>query len=285
MTQVALLADIHANYPALRAAAREVAAWGPDVVYVLGDIINRGPRSQACLQFLLEKEQEQNWHMIRGNHEEYVLQFNEKDASKSGAAYDVLRFVHWTYKTLTTGELEQVSRLPYRIDHTLNTGHHIRMVHASMSGIRAGIYPSTPREKLPDMIQPAPDILCVGHTHHPLIREVNKTTIINAGSVGLPFDGDPRASYVRLSTSPIDFQIDIKRVAYDRDKAKQDFYDTGFYQEGGPMVRIILKELETARPLISRWNRQYENKVLRGELTLKESVDLFLNGLKEQQRD
>lgn len=279
MTRVALLADIHANYPALQAVAQEVAAWDPDMVYVLGDIINRGPRSQACLQFLLEKEHEKNWHMIRGNHEEYVLQINAADSPKSGPAYDILQFVHWTYKKLTPEELEQVSRLPYRIDRTLKTGHHIRMVHASMSGIRAGIYPSTPQEKLPDMIHPAPDMLCVGHTHHPLIRDVKESTIINAGSVGLPFDGDPRASYVQLSTSPNNIQIHIQRVAYDREQAKQDFYDTGFFEEGGPMVRIILTELETAQPLLSRWNRKYENKVRRGELSLQESVDLFLSGL------
>lgn len=279
MTQVAFLADIHANYPALQSVAQEVASWGPDVVYVLGDIINRGPRSRDCLQFLLEKEQEKDWHMIRGNHEEYVLQFNAAHAPESGPAYDILRFVHWTYNKLKRDELEAVSRLPYQIDRTLGTGQHMRMVHASMSGIRTGIYPSTPQEKLPDMIQPAPDLLCVGHTHHPLIREVNETTIINAGSVGLPFDGDVRASYVQLSTSPTDFQVHIQRVAYNREKAKQDFYDTGFYEEGGPLVRIILRELETARPLLSRWNREFENRVLQEELTLKESVDQFLDGL------
>ena len=52
-----------------------------------------------------------------------------------------------------------------------------------------------------------------GHTHQPLIRHLNTvpSTLVNAGSVGLPYDGDTRASYAILE----DGEPTIIRVAYD----------------------------------------------------------------------
>jgi predicted phosphodiesterase len=51
-----------------------------------------------------------------------------------------------------------------------------------------------------------------GHTHLPFFREADGLELLNPGSVGLPFDGDPRASYVRLYD---DGSIEHRRVPYD----------------------------------------------------------------------
>lgn len=282
MIKIALLADIHANYPALLSVSEEVKHWNPDSVVVLGDAINRGPRPKACLQYLLKKRQEENWQMILGNHEEYVLQFEEEEFPRTGPHFDILQFVYWTYQKLSQEELQTIKNFPLQIDEKLVTGQHIRAVHASMAGLRAGIYPHTPEEKLRDMIQPAPDILCVGHTHKPLIRKVDGTRIVNAGSVGLPFDGNPRPSYAQIRATPEDVEITIRRFDYDRDQAIRDFHETKFTEEGGPMVKIILQELLSARPLINRWHREYEQMVLSGQCSLAESVEAFLQPVQSQ---
>ena len=44
--KLAVLADIHANLPALLAVLDSIDAWRPDAVVVAGDIVNRGPRPQ-----------------------------------------------------------------------------------------------------------------------------------------------------------------------------------------------------------------------------------------------
>lgn len=277
MIKIALLADIHANFPALLSVSEEVKNWKPDAVFVLGDAINRGPRPQECLQHLLNKRKEENWQMILGNHEDYVLQFEEEDAPQSGPRFEILQFVYWTHQKLSREELRAIKNFPRQIDEKLATGQHLRAVHASMAGLRAGIYPHTPLEKLRDLIQPAPDILCVGHTHKPLIRTVEDTKIVNAGSVGLPFDGNPKPSYARIQVTPDEVAVDIHRFDYDREQAIQDFHETNFLEEGGPMVKIVLQELLSARPLINRWNREYEQDVLSGECSLAESVQAFLH--------
>lgn len=55
-------------------------------------------------------------------------------------------------------------------------------------------------------------IVAFGHTHLPVIREMGGPLklLINAGSVGLPYDGDPRASYLLLEGNT----TVIRRIEY-----------------------------------------------------------------------
>ncbi len=50
-----------------------------------------------------------------------------------------------------------------------------------------------------------------GHIHRPFIKKLSGFTVCNSGSVGMPYDGDPRASYLLLT----DGQPEIRRVEYD----------------------------------------------------------------------
>ena len=55
-----------------------------------------------------------------------------------------------------------------------------------------------------------------GHIHRPFVRNFAgmPQSVINSGSVGLPYDGDQRASYLLLD----DDQPSIRRVEYDIEK-------------------------------------------------------------------
>ena len=59
-------------------------------------------------------------------------------------------------------------------------------------------------------------VVVFGHTHRPSIRSVagKMKLLINTGSVGLPYDGDPRASYLILDGE----KPTIRRVEYDLEK-------------------------------------------------------------------
>ena len=59
-------------------------------------------------------------------------------------------------------------------------------------------------------------VVTFGHTHRPLIRGIagQPRLLVNAGSVGLSYDGDPRASYLLLA----DGVPSIRRVEYNVEK-------------------------------------------------------------------
>lgn len=274
--KIAALTDIHGNIQALKTVAAHIAKWEPDLVFVVGDTINRGPRSKACLQYVLQKQNTEGWKVIRGNHEDYVLDFEKPETLTSGRRFEMLQCTHWNYHQLTPHEIANIKTLPYQIEQTVLNGQTIRTVHGSMLGIREGIYPDTPQEELRDMVSPAPQILIVGHTHKALVRTWGETLVVNAGSVGLPFDGDTRPSYAQIRWESTRWEADIVRVNYDQAAAIRDFHTSGFLAEGGGMSKIILRELELARSLISPWLKRYKDAVIEGEIDVETGVREFL---------
>lgn len=279
--KIAALADIHGNFPALQAVGEHVENWGADLVFVVGDTINRGPSSKDCLQFVRKKRNTVDWRVIRGNHEDYILEFENPERATSGPYFEMTRCTHWNYLQLTARELTSLKALPYQIEETTRNGKTIRAVHGSMLGTRKGIYPHTPQEELPAMVAPAPQILIVGHTHRPILRATGKTQIVNAGSVGLPFDGDPRPSYAQIYCRRGHWERKIVRLNYNQEAAIKNFYKSGFLAEGKGMSRIILTELKLARSLISPWLKRYKKAVLEEKISVEEGVEAFLADLEE----
>ena len=79
--QIAVLADIHGNLPALKAVAAEIDRLSPDLVVVAGDFQNRGPNPREVTEFVAQS----GWTLLRGNHEDYVtpaLRFRLPDGNR-----------------------------------------------------------------------------------------------------------------------------------------------------------------------------------------------------------
>ena len=281
--KIAVLADIHGNMPALERVAAHIESWKADQVIVAGDVVNRGPQPRACLQFVEEWQHMAAWQVVRGNHEDYVLVHAGPDAPKSGPEFEIYRNSYWTYRQLE-GKVDSLKTMPFQVSLPGPDGREVRVVHASMRGNRIGIYPETPAALLGRLIAPPPVALCVGHTHRPLVRQLDNTLVVNAGSVGMPFDGDRRAAYAQLIWRNGRWQAEIVRLDYDTARTEEQFYDSGFILGAGPLAEIMLLEFRQARSHIHLWLAHYEPLVLVGEMTMAESVWRYINGLPSQDR-
>jgi predicted phosphodiesterase len=279
--KIAVLSDIHSNISALQTVTEHVEAWQPDQVVVAGDLVNRGPRPLECLRFVQEMERTRGWLTLIGNHEEYVISHATTGEPRSGPQFEIKRSSYWTYNRLG-GDVSPLVAMPFKLALAAPDGSEVRLTHASMRGTRAGIYTFTPDRLLCELIgQPLPPLFCVGHTHMPWVRRINGTLVVNAGSAGLPFDGDRRASYAQLTWHKGEWQANIVRLDYDRQQAERDFADSGFLDEGGPLAQLILIELRSAHSQLFQWAARYEKPLLAGEITMEESVRQFMgsNGL------
>jgi putative phosphoesterase len=274
MHKLAVLSDIHGNLAALHAVADHIDRWNPDTVVVAGDIVNRGPRSLECLRFVLTRAAESGWRIIRGNHEEYVLRVVHDPGTRPGLEGAVRENVGWTARQIGDA-VAVIESLPAQISLHAPDGSEVRVVHASMRHNRDNILADTPDELVREQVAPASPLIVVGHTHRPLIRTVDATLVVNAGSVGLPFDGDTRASYAQL-TWQAGWQAEIVRVTCDRHQAARDYDETGFMRDSGPVAALVFDEFRTARPRLSSWMARYNDAVLAGELTAAESVRDYL---------
>jgi predicted phosphodiesterase len=271
--KIALLSDVHGNLPALQTVAAHLEAWQPDQVIVAGDLVNRGPRSRECLEFAQGKR---GWRMLLGNHEEFVARHARPDAPRDGPLFELRRSSHFAYHQLG-GDVSALDGLPFSLSLAAPDGREARFAHASMRGTRDGIYPHSSDDDLRQRAGlPWPGLFCAGHTHLPVARRVDGTLVVNCGSAGLPFDGDTRASYARLTWRDGEWSAEIVRLRYDLEQTDRDFADTGFLEEGGPLARLIRIELRTARSQLYQWTQRFEPLVLSGALSVEEAVDEYL---------
>ena len=203
--RILLVADIHANWPALQAVA---AAETYDICLCLGDLVDYALEPAPCIAWAREKAHA----IVRGNHDHGVAQ-NVTVNGRTGFKYLTGLTRVLTRERLSEPDLRYLSRLPLTRILSLDNTRYL-LAHAS------------PRDPLDEYAPPDADfwarrlqnvdadVICVGHTHHPYVLEVGEKLVINPGSVGQPRDGDPRAACAIIEGNTVDF----KRVEYPIDE-------------------------------------------------------------------
>ena len=75
-----VIGDVHGYYNTLESLLKSLKLKRDDVVVLLGDLIDRGPRSAHVVKYVRESD---NTHTIRGNHEQMMIDgFDEKSFFK-----------------------------------------------------------------------------------------------------------------------------------------------------------------------------------------------------------
>ncbi len=259
--RIAFLADIHGNLPALKAVLGDLENIQPDRVYLLGDQINRCPWSREVLDLCQEK----GWPAIQGNHEEVVARFNHygpDEMRRYGQRYPASA---WTWRHLRPEQRRLIEELPKEMSLSLEGLPAMRLVHGVPGSASVGIYPeSTDQEIAPFLDGVSEPILVCGHTHRPLIRMCCSRRIWNGGSVGMPYNGDPRAQYLLVESTPEgqEWRPILRRVDYDRSGIARAFKESGMLDEVGKVAELFLRTVLTGEPWASdfaHWMKYHSN--------------------------
>jgi len=273
--KIAVLSDIHGNIPALEAVLEDIALWQPDKVIVNGDIVNRGPYSLEVLRLLQHNLPQAR--LLSGNHETFVLYAAEHPLSETDPGFDLRRFAQWTANQLGPDILEEIRHWQDHVDLVgLEQGSSFHVTHGSRKGNRDGISLKTPDEELPEKLGTPRDLYVVSHTHKAMLRHFNGSMIVNTGSVGQPLDDDPRSAYGRFTFHAGKWEAQLRRVSYDKQRAEQDFHDSGFLEAGGPITRLIFREHQDNRMYVGPFMRRYLEAIKQGVITVADAVDRYL---------
>jgi len=222
--KILIVSDIHGNWAALQAVL--YAEPNIDATVCLGDLVNYGPEPRECVGWA--KEFPSSGILVKGNHDHAVGMDTDPHCSffftKLAAATQ-----RFTEQLLTPESKNFLA--------DLNPSAYFLLGGASCFACHA-----TPKDRLygflpPDAV-PAlweqevelarnPDFLFCGHTHLPMKKEINRTLVVNPGSVGLPSDGDPRAAYAVWE----DGQVTLRRVTYDIEETIRAFAGLGLTPE------------------------------------------------------
>jgi diadenosine tetraphosphatase ApaH/serine/threonine PP2A family protein phosphatase len=116
----------------------------------------------------------------------------------------------------------------------------IALVHASPESPWRGPVPEASHDELQSLYGPLGQPAVVyGHIHRPYIRSMSKMIVAHTGSVGLPYDGDRRASYQLIDDS----KPEIRRVEYDMSRELGALSRSGF-----PHADWVARTLESGAP-------------------------------------
>jgi predicted phosphodiesterase len=240
MTRIAILGDIHGNLPALEAVIADLEPLAPDLVIVDGDIVNRGPQSRECVQAI----RAQGWPAVFGNHEDYVLAFYEGRAP-DGWDSDWWMPARRVSEELSADEMAYLRALPwhYVVDEPGLPA--IRIVHGSPRAINDGLGFWMTDEELCAAVGSVPEPVVVGaHTHRPFDRQVAQRRVLNCGAVGAPYNGDPAAQYLVLTSRDGTWEADFRGVPYDRAPLYAAWDRAGYMEY--VIAQVFRYEIETA---------------------------------------
>ncbi len=270
--QIAVLADIHGNLPALEAVAADVDRLHPDLVFVAGDFQNRGPNPREVTEFVAKS----GWTLLRGNHEDYVIRQSLRSRTEDLADDYKLLPARWT-ADLTSDFVEAIIQLPIATTLIGPDKLSITIAHGSPRSNNEGFFPTTTEAKAREMIgNDPPALLCVGHSHLPFVRQVNTTLLVNVGAVGFPFDGDRRASFGLITWDQDQWEVEIRRIEYAVEKVLEEFERVNFYQGAGPLSHLIRRELESARPHLTPFEYLFGTPLREGKFSIHGAVEAYM---------
>ncbi len=196
--KLGIISDIHANLEALEAVIGALRNEGATEFVCCGDIVGYGPDPNRCVDIVREL----GCVGVAGNHDYGVVGYNPLAGFNPAARLAAL----WTRPLLTEQNRHYLASLPL----TVEKGP-LLIVHSSPSEPEIWEYVLTVREAADEIDCCSAGVCVVGHSHQPLAVErlpggqarpvrqypfllrSDARYFINAGSVGQPRDGDPRA--------------------------------------------------------------------------------------------
>jgi diadenosine tetraphosphatase ApaH/serine/threonine PP2A family protein phosphatase len=230
--KLALLADVHANMPALEACLQHARAAGASRYAILGDLVGYGPHPVEVVERIRELEYE-GALVLRGNHD--TLNVNPVLTGASWADMTAA----WTHRQLDDAQREWLAQRPL----TATLGN-VQLAERSLQAASAD-----------------PEVRYVfgGHVHHQslyyrgagrgLMRFVPRAGVAipvpphrhwlaTVGSAGQPRDGDPRAGYALLDQER--HLLTFHRLAYDHDSVADDIVRAG-------LPAVLANRIETGQ--------------------------------------
>ena len=216
--RLAIFSDVHANLPALGAVLADITATGVDERYVLGDLVGYAPWPNEVLERLASER----IRIVMGNYDDGT----GFDRDECGCAYTNPiekalgdRGFAWTKAHTTPENKAWLRTLEPEIRFDAD-GQRFLLVHGSPRRINEYLYEDKPDATFARIAAGADaDVIVCGHTHKPYDKTVAGTRFINVGSAGKPKDGDPRACWALVETSPEAIRVEFRRAAYDVEAA------------------------------------------------------------------
>jgi putative phosphoesterase len=207
--RIAALYDVHGNRPALEAVLAELEHEPVDEVVFGGDL-TWGPQPRETLQLVRSVG---NASYVRGNADR-----EPDDWERSCLSEEEIAFLQSQAPTI---ELDGVL-----------------YCHATPRSDDEVVTPATPDERLAEILAGVEQrVVVAGHTHMQQNRMVGEVRFVNAGSVGLPYEGEIAAFWALL----VDGEPELRKTPVDRERVVEAFRQSRWPRAGEMLDERIVR--------------------------------------------
>ena len=224
--RIAVLADLHANLPALRAVLDDVLTLGCDTMWCVGDVVGRGPHpSQVVdeLRALAVPTIQGNWDEAVAQHRQHpgVVWPNTEAESAGQLALE------WTIRNLSEDQRTWLRQLPATTRFSLDE-RSVLLFHGSPVRQNDYLWSDRPSRVFARLVsEHGDDLLCFGNTHEAFHRLVGKSHFVAAGSVGCGTPDDMSAKYAVIDAAGPDLMVNFRSVPYDHFSVEAEMQAAG----------------------------------------------------------
>jgi putative phosphoesterase len=218
--RIAVLSDVHGNAPALAAVLAELEREQPDLIVSGGDLTwGSLPEETFALAASL------NARFVRGNADRALLE-NQSSTERE----------QWMQAHHTPEMRAFLAGFEDHVVVEVDGLGSVRICHGSPRSDEECVTPETPEARVREFTQDVGEqVIVTAHVHIQFDREVGGIRSINAGSVGLPYEGRPGAYWAMLGPD-----VDLRRTEYDVDEAVARYRATD-----DPAVEAIVEMMLT----------------------------------------
>ncbi|MBX8630941.1 MAG: metallophosphoesterase family protein [Candidatus Thermoplasmatota archaeon] len=230
LERIALISDIHGNPVALDAVLEDIESSGADRTVCLGDVSATGPAPLYTLKTLRSRD----ITIVMGNTDERIMR---PEAGKFNSSRDreIEKVDVWCSSLLGEQERKFISSFSPVISEDTEAGG-ILYYHGSPRSSTEVIDSSSSEEFLGEVFSSSDADICAGgHTHVQMLRRFGHMTLINPGSVGLPYRVGRNgrhfrpviAEYAIMELRKGEFTVDFRKVGYDISELKEAVESSG----------------------------------------------------------
>lgn len=216
--RAAAIYDIHGNIDALDAVLAEIEAEDVDCIIVGGDVA-WGPFPVEVLARI--RSLNTRTELIRGNTDRQVAaRADETDGLEAWVAEANV----WCADQLTNEDRDFLGALQETVSVSITGIGEVLFCHATPRSDEEIFTPSTPDPEVLEALSTTKErVIVCGHTHSQVDRAVGDYRLVNAGSVGLPYEDAPGAYWAILGTD-----VALKRTEYDVARAVERMKRSAF---------------------------------------------------------
>jgi predicted phosphodiesterase len=219
------LYDVHGNVPALDAVLADVADAGADLIVWGGDVA-AGPDPARTIA----RMRASGGRCVMGNADREMVE--DFDAGRTPADTDdeMMRAMLAAVAKIDRADRDYLAAFEPTVSIDVDGLGPVLFCHGSPRDDDERITRATPPERLAPMLENVHErVVVCGHTHQQFDLRCGEHRVLNAGSVGMPYEGEAGAYWLLLGP-----QVELRRTAYDVSGLDREFFKESLFEPADP---------------------------------------------------